>query len=157
MSITTTLAKVPTAVADNNLDISVLDKTKLKLRSVTQSADKLVLIADYVYADGNPDHEVSVIIRFATDKSSGLKRKQRISARLATPVLSADSVSGLTSVGDDAEGFVALNIPVGSAIDTSDLLLLLYSTVSLLLGAISSGAADESIIDALRNGIVSIY
>lgn len=156
MAITRTIGKMPTATTDNNVDLAIVDKTKLSLLGSAVVSGNL-RTAKYIYADGDKSYEVSVEVRIQLDPPKAQDALQHVSIKYTTRQLLADSVTGLTTIGKPVAFFIGYEVPLEGTVTNAELMLGLSSIYGLTLGTITAGVGADTIINDLGFLIPTAY
>jgi hypothetical protein len=157
MTITKTLAKLPGAVTDNNVDIAVIAQSDLKYQRTEKSTDGLSTTQFYILATGDPSQEVSVTVRLAFDGPKVTQRKRRLTIKLVTSQLIADSVAGTTVLGDSVESFIGWAVPMDGSVVVADLRMLLSSMYGLTFDAVTSGVPSNALLTKASFNVSTLY
>jgi hypothetical protein len=155
MTITRTIGKMPTATTDNNVDVAILDKTKLSLLSSVVNGN--LRTAKYVYADGDKSYEASLEVRISLDAPKVADALQHVSVKYTTRQLLADSVTGLTTIGKPVSFFIGYEVPLEGTVTNAELMLGFSTIFGATLGTITAGVAADTIINDLGFLIPTAY
>jgi hypothetical protein len=156
MTVTVSVAKVPSAGADVNLDLFTLDKSKLSLIEASKDVSTGANTAQYLFDDGDPYVRKYVSVRFgATDKPT--KNSDRVlytrnQTLVESPILVTDDVSEIVTELPPLQVVITVNVPVGARPSPADLMKAVQEAFSLFVPSITSGAAATDHMSDLIQG-----
>lgn len=157
MTVSYTTGVLPTVTTDNNVDIAILDQSKLELLETQVSADRNKRISYYVFTDTATSYETRVEVEITLDKVNKPFAARHVTLRCETAVLATDSVTGLTSPVDKVKFFIGYEVPLAGYITVAQIRMGLSTMYSLTFPSVSSGVPVETHLTKLANLIPAVF
>lgn len=150
---TLVLGNLPTQQASKNAAMTLLTNSYLQRTSDVLSADGMTYTVNYVYADGDPEDETTLIVRRQYDVKNDVTRT---SLRLSTMLYDdADDTVARRPV----EALLAYNVPGVHDHDPVEVQTLLSCVYGCMAGSFdgTSGVPDPDIMTNLDFGIAPSF
>jgi len=140
MSITLSMGSIATSTTDNNVDMNVLDQSKLTRVSQTfPNPQTSRTVYNYVSGD-------SLYVPSLSCQVTRAKYKIDYEHRFEVPTLVTDSVAGTVTPGPTPSvGTIKFSVPLGMSPD--QVMDLMLTTFSLLWASVAAGVPDTGYIE----------
>jgi hypothetical protein len=148
MTTVVTVENQPTGSA-TDVAVDFLDKTDLKLKSQTSSANGLINTATFVLADGSELVETKVIVKTDADVINNVLR---CSIRLITDQVV--TVDGEEAERAPIEAVIAWNTP-GRWEDSAKVIKFIGTAYSLVMNGVTTKVPNTGILSTMNRGLLS--